>query len=129
MDFIYFFSNASLVLRLIDWLSHRIDWGNSHITVVHRLEGWIVKLHISEPLSQPEAGDAQAFMNELGSSFQPPLLIQTVFHCLEQGQSPVNVMRQCQVVVVSHGAPNREDIATFRERFIHGLGYCPAHLA
>jgi hypothetical protein len=48
---------------------------------------------------------------------------------LEAGQSPVDVMRRYQVAIVSHGNPEREEIETFRQQFVRGLGYCPETLA
>ena len=51
------------------------------------------------------------------------------FGGLENGQSPIDVMRRYQVAIVSHGKPDREEIEAFRRQFVMGLGYCPETLA
>ena len=99
------------------------------MTVIHRIDGWLVKVNFSEPLTEQKDGDFQAFMNEVGIVYSPEVRLQMVFWSLETGQSITEVMRRYQVAVVSHGLPNKEDIEAFREQFTKGLGYCPETLA
>jgi len=47
---------------------------------------------------------------------------------LSAGQSPINVMCRYQVVVVSHGSPELEEIEAFQQQLVKGLGYCPETL-
>ena len=47
---------------------------------------------------------------------------------LEAGESPIDVMLRYQVVVVSHGSPDKSEIEAFRHQFTKGLGYCPETL-
>ncbi len=44
---------------------------------------------------------------------------------LSAGQSPPMVMHRCQVVVVCHGSPQRQEIEVFQQQVARGLGYCP----
>jgi hypothetical protein len=80
-------------------------------------------------ITAKQHGNFTAYMSELGIPYQPNIRIQMALWGLETGQSPLSVMRRYQVAVVSHGAPNREDIETFRTQFVKGLGYCPEALA
>ena len=129
MDYLYYLANASLTLRVIEYLR-----GTSHlpvfcITVIHKINGWIVKVKFKEPLIPQQHGDFRAFMSELGIPYQPETRLKMVFWSLETGQSPIEVMRRYQVAVVSHGTPDASEIEAFRQQFTKGLGYCPETLA
>ena len=102
---------------------------DSTLTVIHQLNGWIVKVKFNQPLAPRQKGDFRAFMSELGIAYEPKLRLQMVFWSLETGQSCVEVMRRYRVAVVSHGQPNSRDIEAFRQQFTEGLGYCPETLA
>ena len=129
MDFVYFIANASLCLRIIEYL-RTMEHGNAaSITVVHQIDGWIVKVRYPNPLAARTREDCRAFLNELGIPYQPDMRLQMVFWSLETGQSSVEVMRRYQVAVVSHGIPDTKDIEAFRKQFTKGLGYCPETLA
>lgn len=99
------------------------------ITVIHQIDGWIVKVKLSRALDNQESGDFRAFLNELGIPYDPEIRVQMALWGLETGQSPVDVMRRYQVAVVSHGMPDRTEIEEFRRQFVQGLGYCPETLA
>ncbi|MDV3002384.1 MAG: hypothetical protein N5P05_003990 [Chroococcopsis gigantea SAG 12.99] len=129
MDYLYFLANASLTLRLTDYLKVMTHLPDSCVTVIHQINGWIVKVKFSQSLTPEQHGDFRAFMNELGIPYQPEMRLQMVFWSLETGQSPVEVMRRYQVAIVSHGMPDISDIEAFREQFTLGLGYCPETLA
>ncbi len=129
MDYIYFLANASLTLRVIEYLHRMNQLSVSSMTVIHRIDGWLIKVKFNPPLSSQQDGDFRAFMSELGISYEPEIRLQMVFWSLETGQSPIDVMRRYQVAVVSHGNPNKNDIEAFRKQFTKGLGYCPETLA
>jgi hypothetical protein len=129
MDYIYFLGNASLTLRVIEYLQQMSHLSISSMTVVHQIDGWVVKVRFNSPLSSQKEGDFQAFMSELGIPYNPEARLQMVFWSLEAGQSCVDVMRRYQVAVVSHGRPDANDIEAFRQQFTQGLGYCPETLA
>ncbi|MGK7873433.1 MAG: hypothetical protein AB4426_09000 [Xenococcaceae cyanobacterium] len=129
MDYLYFLANASLTLRVIEYLHTMNYLSVCSMTVIHQIDGWIVKVKFNQPLTPQQHGDFRAFMSELGITYKPEIRLQMVFWSLETGQSPIDVMRRYQVAVVSHGTPDSNDIEAFRKQFTRGLGYCPETLA
>lgn len=129
MEYLYYLANASLTLRIIEYLHGRPQMPVAFVTVIHQIDGWVVKVKMNSPLSPQQTGDFQAFLNELGISYEPPMRVNMALWSLEAGQSPIDVMRRYQVAVVSHGSPEREEIEAFRQQFVRGLGYCPETLA
>jgi hypothetical protein len=129
MDFVYFIANASLTLRIIEYLRTMDHSRTASITVVHQIDGWIIKIRYPEPLTLHSIENCRAFLNELGICYEPDMRLQMVFWSLETGQSSVEVMRRYQVAIVSHGIPDTKDIEAFRQQFTKGLGYCPETLA
>jgi hypothetical protein len=129
MDYIYFLANASLTLRVIEYLRIMNHLPISSMTVIHQIDGWIVKVKFKQSLTSTQHGDFRAFMSELGISYDPETRLQMVFWSLETGQSLVEVMRRYQVAIVSHGSPDTKEIEAFRQQFTRGLGYCPETLA
>lgn len=129
MDYLYFVANASLTLRVIDHLRRTNHFPPSCITVIHQINGWVLKVKFAQTLTPQQHGDFRAYMNELGIPYSPEIRIQMVFWSLDTGQSPIDVMRRYQVAIVSHGNPDASDIEAFRQQFTRGLGYCPETLA
>ncbi len=129
MDYLYYLANASLTLRVIEYLQAMKDLPRSSITVIHQINGWVLKVKFINPLSPHRHGDFTAYMRELGIPYQPEIRLQMVFWSLDTGQSPIDVMRRYQVAIVSHGTPDISDIEAFRLQFTRGLGYCPETLA
>ncbi|WP_036484799.1 hypothetical protein [Myxosarcina sp. GI1] len=129
MDYLYFLTNASATLRAIDYLRSMKHAAKASITVIHQIDGWIVKVRFPQPLTPLHHGNFRAFMNELGIAYQPEMRLKMVFWSLETGQSPVEVMRRYQVAIVAHGEPDIKEIEAFRQQFTRGLGYCPETLA
>ncbi|HAN74244.1 MAG TPA: hypothetical protein DCQ51_16445 [Planktothrix sp. UBA8407] len=129
MEYLYYLANTSLTLRVIDFLCSNHSFPVQFITVIHQIDGWIVKVKMCQYLTPQEHGDFRAFMHELGIPYEPDMRILMALWGLETGQSPLSVMRRYQVAVVSHGIPNREDVESFRTQFVRGLGYCPEALA
>jgi hypothetical protein len=129
MEYLYYLANASLTLRIVEYLHGRQQMGVLFFTVIHQIDGWVVRVKLQQPLNPQEDGDFRAFLNELGISYEPPMRVQMALWSLESGQSPIQVMRRYQVAIVSHGSPEREEIEAFRQQFVRGLGYCPETLA
>jgi len=129
MDYLYFIGNASITLRIIDHLKQVRYSSGCIITVIHQINGWIIKIRFESPLKDFEQGNFCAYLGELGVPYDPEVRLQMVFWSLETGQSPIDVMRRYQVAIVSHGSPEMSDIEAFRLQFTRGLGYCPETLA
>lgn len=128
-EYLYYLANASLTLRVVQFLHSRSQTPVSFVTVIHQIDGWVVRIKFTEKLSPQQDGDFRAFLNELGISYQPPMRVQMALWSLEAGQIPIDVMRRYQVAIVSHGSPEKEEIEAFRQQFVRGLGYCPETLA
>jgi hypothetical protein len=129
MNYLYSFANASLTLRVVEYLQQQHDLPLSFMTVIHQINGWVVRVNFFRPLGIDQHGDFQAFLSELGIPYEPNMRLQMALWGLETGQSPVEVMRRYQIAVVSHGSPDRLEIEAFRSQFVQGLGYCPETLA
>ncbi|MGF1512863.1 MAG: hypothetical protein ACFB5Z_04090 [Elainellaceae cyanobacterium] len=128
MDYTYRLANASLTLRVVESLN-RAQKSVRFMTVIHQIDGWVIKVKLARPLSPQDDGDFRAFLNEVGIPFVPDVRLKMTFWGLETGQSPVDVMRRYQVAIVSHGSPDAAEIEAFRAEFVRGLGYCPETLA
>jgi hypothetical protein len=129
MDYLYYLANASLSLRIVEYLHARPRFSLNFLTVVHQIDGWVLRIKLNRTLSIQDDGDFRAFLNELGVPYDPSVRMQMALWSLETGQSAVKVMRRYQVAVVSHGTPDREEVEEFRQQFVRGLGYCPETLA
>src|SRR5689334_1001803 len=129
MEYLYYLANASLTLRVVQYLHARPQLPVSFVTVIHQIDGWVVRIKLKTPISAQEDGDFRAFLYELGITYEPPMRVQMALWSLEAGQCPVDVMRRYQVAIVSHGSPEKEEIEAFRQQFVRGLGYCPETLA
>ncbi|HAZ48442.1 hypothetical protein [Microseira sp. BLCC-F43] len=129
MEYLYFLANASLTQRVVDFLHVTRQLPVHSVTVLHQIDGWVVKVKMREPLKPQQDGDFRAFLNEIGIPYQPEVRVKMALWSLDAGQSPIEVMRRYQVAVVSHGHPDREEIEAFRKQFVNGLGYCPETLA
>lgn len=129
MEYLYYLGNASLTLRIVEYLHSKLELPVSFVTVIHQIDGWVVKVKMKSRLNTQQDGDFRAFLNELGIPYEAPIRVRMALWSLEAGQSPVDVMRRYQVAIVSHGSPEREEIESFRQQFVRGLGYCPETLA
>ncbi len=128
MDYLYFLANTSLTLRIIEYVNYH-QLPVQFISVIHQIDGWIIRVKLTCFLNPQQHGDFRAFMQELGIPCEPDIRVQMTLWGLETGQSPINVMQRYQVAVVSHGLPDRLEIEEFRNQFVQGLGYCPETLA
>jgi hypothetical protein len=128
MDYIYSLANASLTLRAIEYLQQMEHLPVSSMTVIHQIDGWIVRIKFSQSLLPATHSDFCAFMKELGIACDLEMRIKMVLWSLDNQQSPTEVMRRYQVAIVSHGHPDKKDIEAFCQQFTRGLGYCPETL-
>lgn len=129
MDYLYYLGNASLVFRVVNYLRLAQALPIRFLTVIHQLNGWVVRVKTAPACTDRQKGDFRAFLNELGIPYRADGRLKQVLHNLELGRSPVEVMRRYQVAVIAHGSPELTEIQAFREQFIQGLGYCPETLA
>ncbi len=129
MDYLYYLANASLTLRIVEHLHSMFKEDLQFLTVIHQIDGWIMRIKFQRPLPQAIARNLEAYLKELGIPYQASVRMQMALWSLETGQSPIQVMRRYQVAVVSHGSPEGEEIEEFRRQFVRGLGYCPETLA
>ncbi|MBN3895653.1 MAG: hypothetical protein HWQ41_10390 [Nostoc sp. NOS(2021)] len=128
MQYLYNLANASLTLRVVEYLS-RNDFYVEYVTVINQFHGWIINVKIKSFVSIQKDKDIRAFLNEVGIIYSPSELISQVMSSLQAGQSAINVMECYKVAVVSHGRPQPDEIEVFRQSYIRGLGYCPQNLA
>lgn len=129
MDYLYYLANASLTLRVVEFLHSNKRLPLHFMTVIHQIDGWVVRVKFLEGLNPQQDGDFRAFLSELGIPYEPNIRVRMALWGLETGQSPVEVMQRYQIAVVSHGQPDRREIEAFRGQFVQGLGYCPETLA
>jgi len=129
VDYLYHFENASLALRVVEYLRDARDLRINFVTVIHEVSGWVIRLQVQLPCMSQRALNIRAILGEFGEAFLPSRRLRQALWCLEAGESPINVMCWYRVAVVSHGSPDLREIEEFRTQFISGLGYCPASLA
>jgi hypothetical protein len=129
MEYIYYLANATLTLRVVERLLCVNQLPLEFITVIHRIDGWVIKVKLHDSVPPPAAENFRAFLNEAGIPHEPGIRMRMALWGLETGQSPIDVMRRYQIAVVSHGKPDRREIEEFRQQFVQGLGYCPETLA
>jgi len=129
MQYLYQFANASLTLRLVEYLTTCPYIPSSVVTVISQIDGWVVNIKVKSSLNPQQDKNFQAVLNELGVVYSPSKLINLALMELETGATITQVMRRYQVAIVSHGVPKCDEIQLFRQHFIDGLGYCPQYLA
>lgn len=129
MDYLYFLANASLTQRVVEFLHKNNQLPLYSVTVLHQIDGWVIKVKMSKPLDSYLDGNFRAYLSELGIPYQPEVRVKMALWSLDAGEPPIEVMRRYQVAIVSHGRPDKEEIETFRKQFVNGLGYCPETLA
>ncbi|MEL6940923.1 MAG: hypothetical protein AAFO84_17210 [Cyanobacteria bacterium J06598_1] len=129
MEYLYYLANASLTLRVVERLLCVTELPLEFMTVIHQIDGWVVKVKLHESATERSQQNFLAFLNEIGTPYDPRFRVRMALWGLEMGQSAVDVMRRYQIAVVSHGKPDRVEIEEFRHQFVTGLGYCPETLA
>jgi hypothetical protein len=125
---IYSFANASLTLRVIEYLRNP-SLPVESVAVINLIDRWLVKVKMKYPLPVELSKDILAFFNEMGILYTPSNRIEMALWELEAGKSPTEVMNRYQVVIVAYGEPEKEEVEVFREEIVERLGYCPQNMA
>ena len=128
MEYLYFFANVSLTLRVVEYLHALPELPIQFVTVVYRLNGWVVRVKMFGSLDPQQDGNLRAVMRELGVPHCPTKRLAQVFLSLAAGHLPIDVMRCYQVSIIAHGMPDKSEIEAFRHHYTVGLGYCPGTL-
>ncbi|NJM98862.1 MAG: hypothetical protein HC800_18430 [Phormidesmis sp. RL_2_1] len=128
MEYLYYFANTSLVVRLLSYLSKQAAFPLELVTVIYLVDRWVVRIRLTSPLEPNRELDFKAFLNENGCEYTLVPSIAKALKGLDSGMPITEVMNQYHVVVVSHGALQTRDIEDFRVTFVRGLGYCPPSL-
>lgn len=128
MQYLYYFANTSLVLRILTYLSGQRTVLLKAVTVIYLVDRWVLRIKLREPLLLQHDLNFVSFLRENGSPYTLTPRLASALGQLDQGQSVTDVMNHYHVVVVSHGGLRPDDIEEFREMFVQGLGYCPPSL-
>ncbi|MGB3787869.1 MAG: hypothetical protein WA949_07655 [Phormidesmis sp.] len=128
MQYIYYFANTSLVLRLLTYFSKQAAIRLDLVTVIYLVDRWVVRVKLKECLCPQQNGDFLAFLNENGTPFSVTARLAIALESLEAEVSIAEVMKRYHLVIISHGALRPTDLTDFRTRFVQGLGYCPPSL-
>ena len=118
MEYLYYFENASLILRTFDYLCGKSRMPVALATVIHQMDGWLVRVKMNSTLNSHQDGDLRSYLNELGTPEEPSRRINMVLASLETGQSAIDMMRRYQVVVVFHGSPKQEELQMLRQLLV-----------
>ncbi len=129
MEYLYHLGNASITLRVVRYLAENPHLRVAFLSVIHQINGWVIRVKLEADPGPLVVGNLRAYLQELGIALVPPSPVKMALQSLEAGRSPVQVMHEYQIAVVSHGHPDQEEIETFRRQFVRGLGYCPETLA
>lgn len=128
-EYLYSFANASLTLRVIEYLRSQNKIPIESVVVVNMIDRWLLRIKLKENITWQLALDFQAFLKEMGLVHQPSPKLMTALKQLDAGVSPTEVMNRYKIVIVAHGNPNQEEIEIFRQELISKLGYCPQSMA
>ena len=128
-EYIYSFPNTSCTLRAIALLQNKYQAYINSVAVINSIDRWLIKVNLKSLIPHQFKQNLKAFLSEMGSVAQPSSKIQKALNSLERGEQPTDVMNRYQVVIVSHGKPEIEEIEIFRDRVVDGLGYCPQNMA
>lgn len=129
MEYVYFLGNASLIFRVINYFETMTFLQCASLTVIHQTNGWVIRIKTPLVLSSQQDANIKAFLSEIGLQYNPGVRLDMVFWSLDIGESPVIVMGNYKVAIVSHGKPDFDRVEIFRQEFSRGLGYQPETLA
>jgi len=54
MEYLYYLAKASLMLRIVEYLHGKPQTPVSFVTVIHQINGWVVKVKMKSPLNPQE---------------------------------------------------------------------------
>lgn len=129
MKFCYWFENASLTQRVLNYLTNYLNLYTDSTTVMFLHDRWIIRLKLDPALGAHCYHNCQAFLREHGLPYCPPPVIALALNDLDAGRNLTSVMNRHQLVIVSHGAPDPDEIEHFRKHVTAGLGYSPQSFA
>ncbi len=128
-EYLYSFANASLTLRVIEYLRNQTKIPVDSVIVVNLIDRWLIKIKLKQGIDWQLARDFQAFLNEMGIVHQASPTLTMALLQLEAGESPTDVMNRYKIVIVAYGKPDQEEIEIFRQQLVAKLGYCPQSMA
>jgi len=128
-EYLYSFANASITLRIIEHLRSNYQSKLESVIVINLIDCWLVKAKFNSNLPLYTAENIRAFWQEMGIVYEPSRKISEVLRKLEAGESPTKIMNLYQVVVVTCGKPEKQEIEIFRDQIVERLGYCPQNMA
>jgi hypothetical protein len=85
MEYLCYLANASLTLRLIEYLLSQPQLKVRSVTAIHQINGWVVRIKLADQISPKEDGDFRAFLSELGMSYFPPKHLEMALVSLATG--------------------------------------------
>ncbi|MGL5943448.1 MAG: hypothetical protein ACRC2S_24395 [Waterburya sp.] len=128
-EYLYSFPNASITLRIVEHLRDNYQSIVESVIVINLIDRWLIKVKLSSNIGLDAAKNLQAFWQEMGVVYQPSAKIIKVLEKLEAGESPTKIMNHYQVVIVTCGKPEKQEIEIFRDQIVERLGYCPQNMA
>jgi hypothetical protein len=128
MEFLYCFANASLTQRVLHYLQQQMRQHVASVTIIFLNDRWVTHLRLHPDLEPERGDDCWAVLNENGFPYHPTPNLAMALCELDAGQGLPQVMNRFHVAIVSHGAPNPEEVDCFQKQFVAGLGYCPQAL-
>ena len=128
-EYLYSFANASLTLRVIEYLRNQTKIPVDSVVVVNLIDRWLLKIKLKQNISYELTEDFQAFLNEMGVVHHPSPRLMMALLQLDAGESPTDVMNRYKIVIVANGKPEQEEIEIFRQELVSKLGYCPQSMA
>ena len=85
MEYLYYFENASLTLRIFEYLYGKFQMPQAIVTVIYQMDGWLVRVKMYSTLNSQQDRDFRAYLNELGIPLEPPIRVNMDLWSLEAG--------------------------------------------
>ncbi|MGR3276384.1 hypothetical protein ACSYAD_14855 [Acaryochloris marina NIES-2412] len=128
MEYLYFFDNASLTIRVIEYLQQCRGLSLDVVTVIYLSGGWLIRIKFKEWPNPTSDANIRAVMSEFGYACIPSTTMMAALKSLMDGQMPVDVMQRYRIAVVTHGQPSRKEIDAFQQQFVLRSGSYPKSL-
>lgn len=128
IEYTYSLLNASSTLRVVEHLRNKYQLYLNSVAVINLIDRWVVKISLKSCIPFKLAKNLQAFLQEMGVTYQPSAKLNEALMSLERGESPTVVMNRHQVAIVAYGQPATEEIEIFRDQIVDRLGYCPQNM-
>ena len=125
MDELFALDNGSLVLRLIQYLTQQTAVRLEFVSVIYQHDYWVVRIKNKPFCSRAQEKNMEAVLWELGEPLFPDTNLYQVLTELQIGRSPVAIMQDYTLSIVSHGQPNELEVELFRRNVSSKLGFHP----